>query len=684
VIDLNATPLLVHATDRSSLDQVNALLRSNGLSIHGTWIPSLDDISDALEQLNPELLLSVDPPLDTLAEIASVRDQMAPSVPLVVLRDNCTQESITADMLRGARDAISAQVPDRVVAVIRRELRAFRMERTLTSTLNVAQEYRRRLQVVVRSSRDAMAQVQEGIIVEVNESWLEMLGHDAPVAFIGHPVMDFFDTDSQEALRGALAACARGRWNELPLKVGAILRNHQTLQLNLILTRSEHEGEPCVQLLSPAQRREERQLAAELEATLHQDTTTGLWNRHRLLQLLGEQLQRPLAGGGRFLLCTCIDRLADIEREIGLSNADELLAQFAGLVRAHSGPHDLLGHLSGVTLAALVERGNLRDIEAWCAALIDKVSRHPFSAGGTALQVNCSIGMEQVPTGCTDINGVAIQAQDSLRRALERGGNRLHYELLVSSQATQSQANDAVWVRHIQTALAENRLRLIQQPVASLAGDGQKFFDVAVRMVDLQGKDILPGEFLPAAARNQLLTQIDQWVVDAAIKTIREEQPDLLFVRLSGDSLKQPELRDWLAARLAATRIDPARLCLQFSESDLAAQKARLMAMGQQLRKLGVRLAIGHAGAHPDALSLLADLKLDYLKIDGSLMQGLSSSADQQQRVRQLIDLAARNTIATVAEHVEDANTMAVVFQLGVQYIQGYLVNAPEEVVLAS
>jgi multidomain signaling protein FimX len=97
-----------------------------------------------------------------------------------------------------------------------------------------------------------------------------------------------------------------------------------------------------------------------------------------------------------------------------------------------------------------------------------------------------------------------------------------------------------------------------------------------------------------------------------------------------------------------------------------------------------VRIALGHVGIDAEAQKLLPELKLDYLKIDGSLMQGLSSNRENQQLVKRITDTAAKGKIATVAERVEDANTMAVVFQLGVQYIQGYLVNEPEQVVLAS
>jgi diguanylate cyclase (GGDEF)-like protein len=416
---------------------------------------------------------------------------------------------------------------------------------------------------------------------------------------------------------------------------------------------------------------------------LQQDPTTGLWTRRKLLQLYGEQLQRPVAGGSRYLLCLRIDRVADIEREIGIMFTEELLAQFAGLLRAHAGPNDIIGHMGGVTLGALMERGTMRDLEAWCAVLIEKVSRHPFSAGGNAVQATCSIGLEQVPNGSTDINGAAMQAQACLRRARKLGGNQLHFEQL-KDEDSRVHAYDEVWVRHIKMALDENRFRLNYEPVANLLGDGQKIYAVGVRMVDLQNKDVLPAEFLPAAARNELLPAVDRWVVDAALKSINKDQPHLLFVRLSGASIKDSGLRDWLAARLTALKADPARLCVQFDEADLIEQKSRLVALIHQLRKLGVRIALSHVGIHAESLRLLPQMKLDYIKIDGSLMQGLTTSPASQQLVRHVTEAAARGKIATVAEQVEDANTMAVLFQLGVQYIQGYLINAPEQVVLAS
>jgi multidomain signaling protein FimX len=352
-------------------------------------------------------------------------------------------------------------------------------------------------------------------------------------------------------------------------------------------------------------------------------------------------------------------------------------------VKAQAGQSDLFGHLGGTTLLLLAQRGNARDMEAWCETLVERVAKHVFQIGDTSLHATCTIGIGLVPNQAPGLDAIATDALTATRRGRERGGNQVVF-VERTDHDTRVQAYDEIWVRHIKAALMENRFRLVQQPIVSLGGGNQKIYDVAVRMLDVQGKEVLPSEFLPAAARNDLLRNIDRWVLGAAFSFIAKRSPDLLFVRMSRDSLLDGGFLVWLDTQLKATLAEPQRLCLQFTEEDAARNLKPMKALLQQLRQRRVRVALEHFGTGRDPIALLNALSLDFLKIDGSLMQGLSGNPEQQQRIRAIADAAANYEIQTVAERIEDANTMAVVWQLGVQYIQGYLVHAPEEVVLKS
>ncbi len=681
--DTTAVPLIVHSATRDPVEALNSLLRRTGLAAHCTWIPAVQDIPDALEQLNPELLICCPSTGEELRALAGVLDRGSSIVPLIALREQVDETLLAEDMTRGARDTVSLQQPGRLQAVIARELRSFRLERTLTTTLRAAQDYRSQLEVVLQRSNDAIAQIQEGILVDANTAWLELFGFVEATGLVGQPAMDLFEDTTHAPLKAALTACLQGRWRNHTLKAGAVLGDGSVVPIELVLAVGEFEGEPSVRLIVPAQKRDDRQLAHDLETAVQSDPGTGLLTRRHLLSALQERLDAPIAGGVRYLACVRPDRFADIERDLGVIGSEQFLIAFANIVRSLLGPNDLAGHFGGTSLLLLLERGNPRDVEAWNENLIDRIGKHLFQFESHSLHASCTVGLGVVPLAKPDLNAAAMDALEALRRGRERGGNQI-VTVDRADNDTRVQAYDQIWVRHIKAALMENRFRLVQQPVAALGGGDQKMFDVAIRMLDGQGKEVLPSEFLPAAARNDLLKNIDRWVIGASLSFAAKRKPDMLFVRLSRDSAVDGSLLQWLELQLKSTLADPQRLCLQITEEVASKHLQQTQKLVAGVRERGLRFGLEHFGTGRDSQSLIGTLPMDFVKIDGSLMQGLAGSPELQQRVRAIAEAAVKHDVQTVAERIEDANTMAVVWQLGVQYIQGYFVHAPEEVVLTS
>jgi EAL domain-containing protein (putative c-di-GMP-specific phosphodiesterase class I) len=249
---------------------------------------------------------------------------------------------------------------------------------------------------------------------------------------------------------------------------------------------------------------------------------------------------------------------------------------------------------------------------------------------------------------------------------------------------TRVQSYDLVWVKHIKAALMENRFRLVQQPVASLQGEDPAMFDVLVRMIDGSGKEVLPSEFMAAAERNDLMKNIDRWVVGASLSFAAQRKPGCLFVRLSKDTVADATFQGWLENHVRSSRADPGRLCFQVNEGIASTYAPQVKALAGVLRQRGFRFAIDGFGSGRDSQGLLDAVPLDFVKIDGALVQSLAADQGLQQRTRTLVDAATKRLIQTIAERVEDANTMAVLWQLGVQYIQGYFINEPEQVVLGA
>ncbi|HEV2700043.1 MAG TPA: EAL domain-containing protein [Steroidobacteraceae bacterium] len=677
-----AVPLIVLSATRDPVEVINSALRKAGHAAHCTWIPALRDLGDALTQLNPDLILHFEPSSEDLVAAVAVRDQLAPLVPLIVVDDSVTEGRIADGMAKGARDVVSSSSPERLQAVLTRELRSHRIERALENTLRTARDARRQLASVLQHSNDAIAQVQEGILVDANSSWLELFGYELG-GIAGQPVMDYFEETTHAALKGALAACLQGRWSNHPLSTEIRFADGAHRPFDLVLALGEHDGEPCVQLIIASRKNEAHKLEEVLADAMRRDPASGLLYRTPLLAAVYEQLAEPVRAGVRYFAVVKPDKFATVERDVGLTASEDVLCAFTAQVREGLHANEIIGHLGGTSLLVLLERGNEHDIEAWGAQLVARVARQVVAVAEKTLSITCSVGLSVAPSSVTraDTDAAIADALDACTKAQARAGN----QVALSDKAdndTRVKAYDQVWVKHIKAALMENRFRLVQQPIASLQGGDQAMFDVLLRMLDTNGKEVLPGEFMPAAERNDLLKNIDRWVVGASLSFAAQRKPTCLFVRLSHETLKDASFLGWVDNQIRATRSDPHRLCFQAHEDIVATQLDRVQKLSTELRSRGFKFAIERFGSGRDPKGLLESTAMDFVKIDGALVQALTSSPDMQQKVRTLVEQAKSRNIETIAERVEDANTMAVLWQLGVQYIQGYLVHAPEEIVL--
>ncbi|MGH8169040.1 MAG: EAL domain-containing protein, partial [Steroidobacteraceae bacterium] len=520
--------------------------------------------------------------------------------------------------------------------------------------------------------------VQEGIVIDANPAWLELFGIKDSLG--GQPVMDLFDEATQPALKGALAACLQGRWSDHALRATALLPQGKTMAVEIVLALGDHDGEPSVRLVLPAKPRDEQKLVEELSHAVHSDHTTGFLHRRELMEALHARLAMPGAGGMRCLALVKLDKFAAVERDVGATASEDVLMGIAGILKETLYPNEIVGRFGGVRFLALLERGNENDVQAWAKQLVTRVQKHVMRVKDRTVTVTCTVGLSVVPPSEPKLDAVVADTIEACAKGSKEGGN----QVLTSGRAdveSRVQSYDQVWVRHIKAALMENRFRLAQQPVASLQGEDPQMWDMLVRMVDPQGKEVLPAEFMAAAERNDLLKNIDRWVVGASLSFAAQRRPVCLFVRLSKDTARDATFIEWLDGHIRSTRAEPQRVCFQVTEEVASAfPQVRILAGG--LRQRGFRFALESFGSGRDPHGLLESVPLDYVKIDGALIQGLARDSQLQQRVRALVESAAKRSIQTIAERVEDANTMAVLWQLGVQYIQGYFVNAPEEVVM--
>jgi diguanylate cyclase (GGDEF)-like protein/PAS domain S-box-containing protein len=683
VTETGAVPMIVMTRSQDHVEAINSTLRKAGHPVHCTWLPDAGDLGDALTQLNPEMLVVFIDELGVdLAAIMNVKAQSAPEMPVLIVRDAVDEATIADAMRLGAQDVVTLANRSRLQSVATRELRAHRLERALSTTLSSAREYREQLQNFLEGSADAITHVQEGIIVDANHAWLELFGYSGDDALTGTPLMDMFEQETHPALKGALVACLQGKWTDHALKVQALLSDGSSLALELNLTKADYENEPAIRIAIPARHQKDHDLEVQLADAVKNDASTRFLQQRYLIAAVRERCANAMKGGVREFAHIKPDHFVDVQNVIGVLASEDFMAQLAELLRVQLTPTDICGRFGGNGFLVLLERGTARDVETWAENIVKRINEHVFAVDDKTISATVTVGLGLLPSINPDISAAVTDAISATRRGRELGGNQM-YAVDKSDTDTRVQAYDKIWVKHIKSALMENRFRLVQQPIASLLGEDKGMFDVLVRMLDEQGTEVLPAEFIAAAERNDLMKNIDRWVIGASMSFCANRKSSCIFVRVSKDTILDKSLVTWLDTQLKSLKIEPKRLCIQVTE-DMATQYVRqTKELAAGLRKLGFRFALEHFGTGRDPLKLLADIEMNFIKIDGSLMQGLSTNQLQQQRVKGLVEAAKRKSVETVAERVEDANTMAVLWQLGIEFIQGYFVNAPEDVTMS-
>jgi multidomain signaling protein FimX len=665
-------PLIVISRNDDHATTVNSVLRDCGHPVHCQRVNDLATLVDCLKSPAPEMLLyfAGESDLDLAATVEAIA-QCAPPPPLLMVQGHVDESAIAAAMASGARDVVSLTHRNRLCAVVSRELHAHRLRLALEGVLSSARQYKQELRSLMSGASEAIADVHEGIIVAVNPAWAALLGVDAEEELIGQPFMDLFREADQATLKGALVACLKDKWQDdgvLPVVV--YRKDESELALELRLKHVTVDGDPGVRVIVPGDRQPEQAPEDLLEQAVAKDPSTGFYQRHYFLEHLTGRLVNQQAGGIRALAYIRPDHFARVQADVGLLGTEPLLMRLAELLRELMQPGDLYGRFGGTMFTVLVERGTMTDVQAWANQLRKAVANQVFEVDTQSTSMSCTIGLCEVRPSDQNPGELLAEAEQACRKGRDQGGNRV-----VLSDATgvteRLRQTDTLWVARIRAALMQNRLRLVHQPVVGLHEEVQGVLDTRVRLIDEQGEPVLPADFIPAAERAHMMKNIDRWVIGASFSFCVARQPNLVFVRLSRDSVLDDSLLEWLKARAHSTRLKPSQVCFQISEELALQQLKQSKTLAEKLRESGFLFAVDHLGAGRDSTQLLGHLPMQFVKVDGSLMQGLHRDKDLQKKVGEIAARARELKIKTIAERVENANTMAVLWQLGISFVQG-------------
>jgi len=418
------------------------------------------------------------------------------------------------------------------------------------------------------------------------------------------------------------------------------------------------------------ERYERRQRVAFLS---RYDELTGYLNRTHLLSTLDEALTtaRRLQTSMAFVV-VAIDNVRAINEAYGFEVADRVFAAVAHRIKATLRQGDAIGRFSGTRLGVILLHCDERDMHIAAERFHAAVRGDIVATDSGSVAVTASIGAVSLPRHGRTVGEAIARAQEALHLAQRRGHGHVTTYFHSAERAERRRAN-AELSSDLVAAYAENRFVLGFQPIVEATSRRVAFHEALLRMRRLNNPVTCAGDFVELAERLGLIRLIDERAMELVVETLMRDQDVRLSLNISAQTVGDG---DWLAR--FATRVgehpDVARrLMVEITETALVHNLEEGALFVARLRELGCQVALDDFGAGFSSFKILSRLGVDVVKIDGGFVENIVRDRDDRAFVRALVDLAGAVGLKTVAERVQDEETVTLLTEFGVDYLQGNL-----------
>lgn len=432
---------------------------------------------------------------------------------------------------------------------------------------------------------------------------------------------------------------------------------------------------------------ESYQLNLKLHHQANHDDLTDLFNRRSFNSQLESAFKLTKSLNLNHVLCYIdLDQFKIINDSAGHIAGDHLLKQIARLLRETIGNKHVLARLGGDEFGLLLINCSLEEASATAERMVRQLSNYRFTWNRKTYRIGASVGMVEICSKSISAEQVMNDADLACYTAKDRGRNRV-YVYQSDDPGLIKRRAEIVEVNEIHNAMrTEGRLQMYCQPIVSTLNSQHacKRYELLLRVFDRQGKMRLPGLFISAAERYNLMTELDQWVIQKSFqqfKPLLESDPELqISINLSGISVSDPEFHQFVQSAFSSTGCPANQICFEITETAAIENLSEALKFITSMKSLGCKFALDDFGSGLSSLSQLERLPVDYVKIDGDLIEKLTDSEVNRVIVASICNIAKLMGIEVVGEYVETIETYELLRELGVDHAQGYLFSKPAPV----
>lgn len=667
--------LLIHDTQNEAEPVANAI-RNSGQAVRSHFIASLDELSKVLEDQTWDLLLAK---LNTSTVDATTAVEMiqrdGKDIPMVGLIDQYDDDIISSALDMGMMDVIVETAHQHLAQAVKREVNALKNRRELRTQRISLKETEKRCQLLLESSVDAIGYVHEGMHIHANPIYMEMFGYDDIEELQCTPIMDLVASGEVPKLKNALKDFKDGKVSELTTK--GQHSDGSAFGINMAFSAASFEGEPCTQIIIRKEEVGSEILQEKIKEISSQDLVTGLHNKLYFNEQLDQAYQQVVETSKRqIVLHLGITNFPEIKSIAGVAGADVILKQLADELASLNSEGVTLARYSDDMFASIIPTADLAEVEEGVKKAINAVSEHLFDVNGKTVPVKLACGVAHIDESCKSGNEALVQADQAYGQAVKANQPTAYFD----KSDIANLADNSVLAK-VEHALAHDGLRIQFQPIMSLRGDSQEHYDILVRLKDKDGSDVMPDEFLPVIENSDLSGKLDRWVVEQSIESLAEHRKrghnTQIMIHLTAASIQDPTFLPWVNSQLKAAKLPGDSICFQISETVANSYLKAAKAFSKGLSLLKCQLSVNQFGLSENGLGLTRHLDISYARIDGSFVEQLVSDGQASEKLTELLSSIHQNDINSIVPKIENAEVLASLWELGVNYIQGYYLQAP-------
>ncbi|MGB3611758.1 MAG: EAL domain-containing protein [Cellvibrio sp.] len=677
--------LLILNNSRAEAERLISMLHNAGRPSRAQHVENEETLVKLLEEQTWDLLIAHDQTTNVTPQTAIKHIRRLNKDVPVILQNDDEILAVVEGMKLGAVDVVRLDDDQHLLMVMQREMNNREARQAKRLADRRFREAERRSQQLLDSSRDAIAYVQDGLYLYANQSFAELFGYTDKDDIDCMPIMDMVDENDQETLKTFLKDFTFKGLDAESTKLAfrGVKQDGTSTPISLEVSHVTYDEEPCIQFLARANRVDVNNevLEQQIKQIKWQDVVTGLYNRQYMINHLEKTIDNITEKDNLSLLYIDLDNFTErAQSTLGVAAADMALSDLASLLREKNNTTDIIARFGDTAFTVLVPNIRADAAVARAKQLCKEIEDHIIDIDNKTLQLTASIGVSLINDNSTNANKVIEQALNAMEKVRTAGGNNAQ---LFEPELTADERDQKNLAADLQHALDNDRFRLLFQPIISLRGSEEEYYEVYLRMLNENNEEISPSRFIETASSIGASIKIDRWVILESIKMLSQHRAKgnktKLILNLSKDSLCDESLVPWLGVAFKAAKLSSDAIVFQASEVDVTNHLNAAKAFAEGLQKLKTTLSISNFGCSLNPFNTLKHVPASIIKIDGSFTMDIQNNKESPETLIHLIEQLHGESKITIVPFVENASVLSTLWQAGAHYIQGHYLQEPTQ-----